>query len=61
MSSKKNYYEILGVDKNATTEDIKKAFKKSSLKWHPDRWTDKSEKERKEAIAKLIEFAGKKE
>ena len=31
MSSKKNYYEILGIDKNATTEDIKKAFKKLFL------------------------------
>lgn len=45
----KNYYEILGVDKNATEKDIKKAFKKLSLKWHPDKWATASDAEKKEA------------
>ncbi|MDI6617411.1 MAG: molecular chaperone DnaJ [Clostridiales bacterium] len=33
----KDYYAVLGLDKNATEEDIKKAFRKLALKYHPDR------------------------
>ena len=33
----RNYYEILEIDENAEEEQIKKAYRKLSLKWHPDK------------------------
>ena len=53
----KDYYKILGIDKNATDDQIKKAYRKAAVKWHPDRWTNKSEKERKNAEEKFKEAA----
>ena len=36
MADKRDYYEVLGVDKGASDADIKKAFRKLARKYHPD-------------------------
>ena len=51
----KGYYKTLGIDEKASQDEIKKAFRKLSLKLHPDKQNGKSEKEKKEAEAKFKE------
>ena len=52
MAERKDYYKILGVNKDASQDDIKKAFRKLSIKYHPDRNNGS-----KEAEAKFKEIA----
>ena len=52
MASKRDYYEVLGVQKNATDEELKKAYRKLAKKYHPDANPDNKE----EAEAKFKEL-----
>lgn len=53
MSKRKDWYKILGVSKTASVSDIKRAYKKLALQWHPDKNVDN----REEAEAKFQEIA----
>ena len=57
---KKDYYEILGISRNATSDEVKKAYRQMALKFHPDKNPDNKEaedkfKEAAEAYSVLID------
>ena len=52
MANKRDYYDILGIAKNASDEEIKKAYRKLAMKHHPDRNPDSKTAEEKFKEAK---------
>lgn len=57
MATKRDYYEVLGLKKGASADEIKKAYRKLALKWHPDKWSQSSDEEKKTAEANFKEVA----
>ena len=55
MADKRDYYEVLGLQKGASADEIKAAYRKAALKWHPDRWVSGSDEEKKTAESKFKE------
>ncbi|KOC61596.1 DnaJ like protein subfamily C member 7 [Habropoda laboriosa] len=55
QSKRKDYYKILGIGKNASTDDIKKAYRKRAMVHHPDRHPNATEGEKKEQEKKFKE------
>jgi len=55
MTTKRDYYEILGISKNAGADEIKKAYRNLALKYHPDRVPADKKKEAEEKFKEMSE------
>lgn len=55
MSTKRDYYEILGIKKDASLEEVKKAYREAALRYHPDRVPAEQKKEAEEKFKEISE------
>ena len=53
QSKEKDYYKIIGVRRDATKRDIKKAYRRLALEWHPDKWAKATDEEKAKAEIKF--------
>lgn len=61
MANKRDYYEVLGVSKDASEDEIKKAFRKLAFKYHPDRCKDSDAAEKFAEVSEAHEVLSDKE
>jgi DnaJ family protein C protein 3 len=63
QSKEKNYYKVLGIERNASQKEVKKAYREKALEWHPDKNTDNVEEASKkfQDIAEAYEVLGNEE
>ena len=60
--AKRDYYEVLGVSRNASSDELKKAYRKVAMKHHPDRNSgDKNSEEKFKEASEAFEVLGDKE
>ena len=52
MENKRDYYEVLGVSKTATADEIKKAYRKKAIQFHPDK--NPGNKEAEEKFSRIV-------
>lgn len=55
MATKRDYYEVLGIQKNATDEEVKKAFRKLAFQFHPDRNKNHDAEDRFKEVSEAYE------
>jgi len=55
MSTKRDYYEVLAVNKSASLDEIKKAYREAALRYHPDRVPHEQKKEAEEKFKEISE------
>ena len=58
MSAKRDYYEILGIRKGATPEELRKAYRELALRHHPDRVPPDKKKKAEDAFKEISEAYG---
>lgn len=62
MATKRDYYEVLGIDRNASKDEIRKAYRKMAMQYHPDRNpNDKSAEEKFKEAAEAYEVLNNEE
>ena len=55
MATKRDYYEILGVQKSASLDEIRKSYRELALRYHPDRVPHEQKKEAEEKFKEISE------